>query len=56
MIILLKNPLKCDYICKTISKYLAKELKGVKDSSNYALTFNISEIQEAQEIKKIEKK
>lgn len=58
MIILLKNNLNCDKVCKVINEYLSRELKnlkGVKDLSNYALTFNLTEIKDHKEIKLIEK-
>lgn len=48
MIILLNKQLKCDHICKVINNYLAKELKEVKDLSNYALTLSLSEIKESE--------
>jgi hypothetical protein len=53
MILLLKNDLNCQKICEEVNKLINRELKGVKDFSNYALAITVSKVVDEEKIKLI---
>lgn len=56
MILLLKNDLNCQKICEEVNKLINRELKGVKDFSDYALAITVSKVVDEEKIKLIPSK
>lgn len=50
----LNKDINCEYICKTISKYIEENIKSKEQANNTILRISLVEIQE--EIPKIESK
>lgn len=49
----LNKPVNCDYICKEIMKQLEKHIKSKEQAENSVLQISLVEVQDYQEIKKI---